>query len=105
MALSGRLLVTPEELEKQANITQNTINRMRNSFDSLEQLIQGSQSYWTGEASDAHRQAYQSLRGRVDEMFLRYQDHVSDLETVAGIHRENEMSLDAMIDELPDSNL
>lgn len=103
--MKDRLNVTPEILEHQANTVRNCLMDMKGTFDTLRSLVDGSNGYWIGEAAEAHRRAYMNQMTAVDDMFRRYQEHIADLEEIAGIHREAEAGSTAFADELPESTL
>lgn len=103
--MRNELKVTPEQLENQANIVRGYLNDMKGAFDSLRSLVDGSNGYWIGEAAESHRKAYMNQITAIDTMFKRYQEHIADLEKIAGIHGENERKSTEFADELPISTL
>lgn len=103
--LVGHITVSTEELRNQSSVVKTKLEQMRASFDDLYQSIQGTSAYWTGEAADAHRAMYQSMIARVDEILARYQEHVTDLQMMAGIYEQSEQVAQSAADSLPVSNL
>lgn len=103
--MKDRLNVAPEILEQQANVVRNQLMDMQETFNALRSLVEGSSGYWIGEAAEAHRRAYLNQMTNIDDMFRRYQEHIVDLEGIAGIHREAEAASTTFADELPESTL
>lgn len=105
MATIGIITVTPEQLSSQSGIVRSKLGDMRSRFDELKSLISGTSEYWIGEAGDAHRQKYTARLEKIEEMFSRYTEQVTDLETMAGVYREAEQSAKNLADTLPASTL
>lgn len=105
MALEGHITVTTEELSTQASVVQTQLSYMMENFNTIKALIDGTQSYWTGTAGDVHRQLYSSKQSRMEEMFRRFQEHIRDLQTMAGIYQQAEHMAVLATDDLPASTL
>ena len=105
MAIAGTLKVDPEVLRAQSNTVENERRKMQGYFDDLKSVIEGSSGYWIGEAGDAHRKLYLSRIGKVEEMLARYQEHVRDLQIMAGVYTEAETRASAEAEALPASTL
>ena len=105
MALTGQITVTTEQLRTQASVVRNELNKMEREFDQIRNLIDGSSSYWVGEAGDAHRKQYTIRISTVEEMFQRYREHIKDLEEMAGIYEAAEQVAREAADSLPASSL
>ena len=105
MAITGRLLVTPEELSTQSGQVRNASGELKTCFDQLKNLISDSAYYWKGEAAEAHRENYNKNQNTIDEIIARYNEHVKDLEVMAGVYREAEAAAANLADELPASML
>ena len=105
MANTGIITVTPEQLSAQSGTVRTKLGEMQNRFDELKTLLSGTSEYWVGEAGDAHRQSYMARIGKIEEMFRRYQEQVTDLETMAGVYRGAEESAKSIADSLPASTL
>lgn len=105
MALTGHITVTPEQLKTQARVVRGEIKQMQGLFDSLKQMVTGMEGVWKGEASNAHRESYLKKISRIEEMYRRYQEHVRDLETIAGVYERTEAKAKSAAEALPASVL
>ena len=101
MAISGQLTVTPEELGTQAGVVRETTKNLAAKFDRLKQLVIETENFWIGEAAEEHRSNYQKNQTSIEEIIARYNEHVRDLEAMAGIYHEAEVSATNLADELP----
>ena len=105
MANEGRILVDPQALETQANAVYNAAEALRMAFEEMNKRIRETESYWKGDAAEAHRKNYTKNQSNIEEILARYNEHVRDLEQMAGIYREAETKATNLADELPLSNL
>lgn len=74
---------------------------MRQSFAEMEAAAQGSQSYWQGEAAQAHRSACQDCQKEAEEIFRRIQEHVDELQEMAGVYEGAERAVEDLMETLP----
>ena len=105
MALTGHITVTPEQLKTQAGVVKGEIQQMQGLFDNLKQMVISMEGFWKGEAFNAHRESYLKKISRIEEMHRRYQEHVRDLETIAGVYERTETMAKKAAQELPASVL
>lgn len=105
MALDGHIVVTTEQLRTQADSVEGELGRMESQFERIKGLINGSTSYWTGEAGDAHRKQYTVRIGTVEEMFRKYREHIKDLREMAGVYETAENTVKNAAESLPMSQL
>lgn len=105
MAITGQLTVTPEQLQNQAGQVRTANKNLQDKFNRMKTLIMDTGNYWKGEAADAHRENYTKNQGKIDEIIARYDEHIRDLEAMAGVYREAETAAKNMADELPVINL
>lgn len=105
MAINGQLTVTPEELEAQAGQVRNLKKDLKDCFDNLKKLVKETSHYWKGDAAEAHREGYNRNQTSIDEIIARYEEHVRDLEAMAGVYREAETTAANLANELPASTL
>lgn len=101
MAISGQLTVTPEELAVQAAQVRSAAKDLQDSFNRMKNLVAETGNYWKGKAANAHRDGYAKNQTTIDEIIARYQEHVRDLEEMAGVYREAETAATNLADELP----
>lgn len=100
----AQLKVTPAELEAKSNSVSKISNTMKNEYQSLKNIIDRSSGYWIGDGGNAHRSKFSEQSGDVEEMFKRIQEHIVDLQTMAGVYESTEQSVTSDIQEtLPDN--
>ena len=105
MAITGHLTVTPEELTTQAEQVRSAATETKTCFEHLKNLVSETDHYWKGEAAEAHREGYYKNQTSIEEIIARYNEHVRDLEAMAGIYHEAETAAVNLADELPASTL
>jgi WXG100 family type VII secretion target len=90
--LFDNLLVTPDVLVTKADAVLTMIKAMRSNFEELESKINGTASYWQGEASEVHREKYQNKKEDMEEAFKRLIDDTEKLRKMAAVYTaaENE---------------
>ena len=101
----GTLIVSEEEMQAAAAELSGYIANMDNCFQRMMQTMERTNGYWTGDAGDAHRQLYQEQVETTQEIIARYQEHVVDLNEMAGIYVQTGVSIATLIDEMPISEL
>lgn len=97
----GVIKVTPEEMISAASELSGYVSTMNECFQQMKNTMQQSESYWVGEAGEAHRKLYQDQVAKTEEIIARYTEHVRDLNTMAGVYTEAEQQAAAVADELP----
>ena len=93
--------VSGEALKSATQTAQSHINRMAQIFESVEQLVSRSSSYWIGQAGDAHRRAYESRKEEIREALKRLKEHPADLMTMASVYDSAESAAREMAAGLP----
>lgn len=101
----GELTVTPEELSAKAADVRGANKDLQESFERMRTLFAQTANYWKGEAAEAHREAYNKKLPSIDEILARYEEHVVDLEKMAGVYQEAEVKATNLADELVASTL
>lgn len=104
MAVSGRIVVSTEQLLEKATQAEKCLGRIKKSFETLKKLMDGTNSFWTGQASDVHRERYYSRLSKIDEMFRRYEEHITDLREMAGVYDTTNREVEKAIDDLVQPN-
>jgi len=97
----GVIKVTPEEMISAASELSGYVNTMNECFQQMKNTMAQSESYWVGEAGEAHRRLYQEQVAKTEEIIARYTEHVRDLNTMAGVYSQAESEAEAKADELP----
>lgn len=90
-----RLKVTPEVLTKMAGDIERQISDIQNQFRSIGADINQTRSYWEGDASDAHKSQYDSLKDEIDEAVMRLKNNPRNLLQMAGLYTDTENDLEA----------
>lgn len=100
---AARIKVTPEQLAEKANELNTKLTRIQGKFDSLERNVNVTKSYWIGEANDSYREKYAEFKPGVQEIIKRLEEHVRDLNAMAGVYQQAEEAANDIIEELPDN--
>ena len=101
MAITGRLVVTPEQLESQAAEVRRLGTLVKNDYQAMKDLMEKTRSYWIGDAGDLHRKLYDNQKDDIDVMIRRILEHPTDLEMMAGIYKEMEINATSISSGLP----
>lgn len=86
-----QLKVTPETLIRTADNIEKKIEDIQKQFCSIETDIYNTRSWWEGEASDAHKAQYDSLKEEMEESIRHLKDSPANLLRMAGLYRETEL--------------
>lgn len=97
----GRLKVSPEQMQASAAELSGYIRDMEECFQAIKRTLDGTGNYWTGEGRDAHYKLYANEKSFIDEFLARCTEHVTDLNTMAGVYSEAERAATAKAEELP----
>ena len=92
MAMSGQLLVTPEQLESTSNEFQSIGTQVASTTQQMLDVIQGLGSSWQGEASQAYLTKFQKHNEDIQQIKSMINEHVRDLQEMAGIYRKAEQT-------------
>lgn len=95
-----QLKVETSALQAKSNSVSKISNTMKNEYASLKNIIDRSSMYWTGDGGNAHRSKFNEQNKDVDEMFRRIQEHVVDLQVMAGVYVDTEQSITSDIQEI-----
>lgn len=93
--------VTPEVLLAKSQTIQAQVAVMRQCFAQTEQLVNGMGGFWQGEAASAYRAAYTSHKEEVETILARLQEHVTDLNRIAGNYLQAEQTAGQLAETLP----
>lgn len=103
--LLGVLKVHPEQMQAAAAELAGYVQNMNNCFQTMKNTMAGTSNYWTGDASNAHRKLYTEQVAKTEEFIARCNEHIRDLNAMAGVYMEAEQSAQAQVEELPTINL
>lgn len=81
-----RIKAAPEVLEAGAAEVRHTVSGIRQRFSNIETTVNRSSGYWQGDAAEAHRAVYREMKGTVDEIFVRLEEHAKDLQEMARVY-------------------
>lgn len=95
----AKLKVTPAELQSKSNSVSKILNSMKNEYTSLKNVLDRTSGYWIGDGGNAHRSKFNEQNSDVNDMFSRIQEHVTDLQIMAGVYTEAEQSITSQIQE------
>lgn len=85
---SIEIKVTPETLVSiSADVTQK-ISSVQSAFTELEGIIQNTASYWEGDGHDAFVEAYQLRKDNYMSILQSFQDHIANLQQIAGGYQQ-----------------
>ncbi len=88
--MDGHIKVNTATLLAQADTVASLVSKVKNNFSELQSAVNNTNSYWIGEAGNAHRQKYTSQQSKFDEAIRRLNENVNDLRTMAGVYSEAE---------------
>lgn len=97
--------VTPEILKSTASTASGHINEMVRIFESMDQLVSRSQSYWLGDAGDLHRKSYESRKEDVRLALNRLKEHPVKLTQITQVYGDAERATTEMAAALPSDAL
>lgn len=89
---AAQIKVTSEQLSAKAAQVKIKISNMKNLISDLEENVRLTEVYWKGEANSSYRSKYKEFEEITEEMIKRLEEHVRDLNTMAGVYEEAEKS-------------
>lgn len=84
------LKVTPDVLIRIAGDIEKQLKDMKTQFGELHSDINGTRSFWEGEASDTHKAQYDALVPEIQNALDRLQKRPEELLKMAGIYNDVE---------------
>ena len=81
--MDGTLLVTPGELKNTASTFQGKAGEVKSLHDDMIAKVNALSGSWTGEASEAYKSKFTSLKASMDTVNRMIMEHVNDLNTMA----------------------
>ena len=98
---SATLKVTPEELRVQSDSVAADVREISSKFEDITRIMDTSDSFWRGDSSDKFRSAYNGYKDEISEIILRLSEHITDLNTMAGVYESGENEIVEYIGSLP----
>lgn len=77
------ILVTPEVLSRQAQSVLTRTASIERRFSSIENIVNRSGSYWTGEAGQTHRRVYTESKEGIEEVLAELKETANVLSETA----------------------
>lgn len=103
--MDGTLLVTPGELKNTASTFQGKAGEVKSLHDDMIAKVNALSGSWTGEASEAYKSKFTSLKASMDTVNRMIMEHVNDLNTMAEQYETAENAAKSEASELPASTL
>lgn len=88
--MEGMLKVTPEKLLQASGEFSALGNQMKSLTGEMMNLVQGLKGIWQGEAALAYGNQFSSLQTDMDKLYRMVQEHVTDLQEMAGHYQRAE---------------
>lgn len=98
---AATLKVSPEELIAQSERIRRYRSELQRLLMETEDKINGSGSFWIGEGGDTLRMKYQAKKETVEEILNRFEEHIRELQEMAGVYKEAEERAATLADSLP----
>lgn len=88
--MEGILKVTPEKLIQTSGEFSTVGNQMKNLTAEMMAKVDSLKGVWQGEAASAYGNKFHSLQGDMDKLYRMVQEHVADLQEMAGEYQRAE---------------
>ena len=92
MAMTGNLLVTPEKVLETSGEFSGCMSQVRSLTSSMMDLVQGTTSFWEGEAATAYQNKFKELQTAIEEINKRVNAHTTALNDIAIEYQKGEKS-------------
>lgn len=93
--MSITLKVTPETLKTKASEVESEIRTLQKHFDSIQDIMARTSGYWVGNGGEKARKEFDNQKEDTNLVIKRFQEHPTDLLTMAGIYEQTEQELEA----------
>ena len=93
--------VTPEVLIQKADDMEIAIEALKEDYDVLKGIIEGTAGYWFGEGGDSCRRMFIDRQNEMEEMLNRMRDHPAKILEIAGIFKKTETDITQNTTKLP----
>ena len=95
------LRVDPSVLRTQSNQVRNDIRQIKRHLSEIDRLVNGTRSYWEGDASNAHFRIYKDLEDDINQIMTRLSENPVKLQKMAGVYEEGESKAQGEAQRLP----
>ncbi|SDZ97413.1 hypothetical protein SAMN05216349_10379 [Oribacterium sp. KHPX15] len=88
MAINGNVefKVKTEELVAKSSEVTGYINKTKELFENVLELVEHSNYYWVGLAGDHHRKLFTEEKPNIEKILQRLSEHPQDLLQMAGVY-------------------
>ena len=93
--------VSTEELILFANEANEKIVQMRKLLETVNRIVNSSQSFWEGDGQTAYLRAWQAGQGKTEEILARMLGHVDHVRMIAGVYEKEEREVEEKARLLP----
>ena len=95
------LRVNPEDLQAKAMQVQSEIEQVEKLWNQVQEIVNGSTSYWQGDGSQAHQKLLRDYSAEAVAVLRRLREQPISLQRMAGVYRETEAAAVASSSSLP----
>lgn len=96
------LKVSLDQMKSKSTEVTGQIKEIESNWKELKRVVNGSKSYWQGEASDLHRKYLKESETEVNQIIKRLKEHPSDLLKMLGIYQSAEKQAQQLANSLPE---
>ncbi len=90
MAMTGSLLVTPEQLISTSSDFNGRMQQIKQITGSMTETVKSLTGQWEGEASTAYQNKFNELQDDIAKLAAMIQEHVTDLQEMAKQYQQAE---------------
>lgn len=94
--------IRTERLAQASGDISRKVSDLKAAFEEMTEAVGRTNSYWRGEAADAHRRVYRQMQPRQEEALKRLLEQVRDLAQIAGVWEATEQEVKEVDLTLPD---
>ena len=93
--------VTPEVLASEAELVSKKTKAIQSYFDAIKGAVNRSNSYWRGDAADAHRKNYAEYADEISGVITRFRENADSLSKMAQNYTQAEAAVKTEAEGLP----
>ena len=102
MAENVTVKISTEQLAQASGDIAGKVNALKAAFGAMTEAMNRTDSYWLGEAGEAHRNAYRKMQPHQQEAVKRPEEQSQHLAKIAGVWEETEQQIKELNVNLPD---
>lgn len=85
--------VNTEVLVSMSGEVEDKIQNLRKALERIDNTITSSGKYWEGEGFKSHLHTYRNKTAVIEKVLDRFQEHVADLKSIAGVYTQAERAV------------